>query len=213
MAGSGESRADGAMREAAQIALAEHWTLAEAVAAVDADDVAKALAGYEAGLTALATTEPMLDGGGAAMVRKWLKPIGMKIAPAMGEDVAADWLTAVMMALSDFPAKVTAQASRLAIRVPMSFLNEVDGHVRAEAEKIMGRHRTAIARLKAMREEILRAATPPVPQIAPADDGATALSEAELRALKPDFRRIGLDHGWITQAELDAADAAGRQAA
>lgn len=212
MAGNAAGPAGGAMREAAQIALAPDWTLETALASLDGQDVGAALASYESGLVALAEAEPKLDGAGAAMVRKWLKPIGMKIAPAMGEDVAGDWLTAVMMALSDFPAKVTAQAARAAIRVPMQFLNEVDGHVRAEAERIMARHRTAVLRLRMMRDAIVRAAAPARPQLAAPEEGATPLSAAELRALKPDFRRIGLDQGWITQAELDAADA-GHEAA
>jgi hypothetical protein len=207
MDGKGGGPVAGAMREATRLALGDEWSLADAVAAVDAVGVAAALAGYEGGLVALAEAEPKLDGDGAACVRTWLKPIGMKIAPSMGADVAADWLTAVMMALSDFPARVVAQAARTAIRVPMAYLNEVDGHVRAEAERIMSRHRRAIARLKAMREEIQRAACPPVPQIAAPEDGATALSAAELRALTPELRRMGLAKGWVTQADLDAADA------
>lgn len=202
-----ESRAGGAMREAAQIALAEDWTLAGAVAVVAGDDVDQALAGYEAGLAPLAETEPRFDGDGAAAVRQWLKPIGMKIAPAMGKEVAGDWLSAVMMALSDFPAKVIVQATRSAIRVPMQYLNEVDGQVRAEAEKIMARHRTALLRLRQMQEAIRRAAEPERPALAPPEDGATPLSPAELRALTPDLRRIGLAQGWITQEQLEAADA------
>jgi hypothetical protein len=201
------AKAGGSMREAAQVALAADWRLEEAAALVGAADVAMAIGQFEAGLVPLGQAEPKLDGEGASLVRQWLRPIGMKIAPAMDEKVAGKWLSAVVMALRDFPAKVTAQAARAAIMIPMAYLNEVDGHVRAEAEKIMGRHRTALRRLRAMQEAIARAAAPERPQIAAPEDGATPLSPAELRVMPPELRRIGLAQGWVTQAALDAADA------
>jgi hypothetical protein len=88
----------------------------------------------------------------------------------------------------------------------MAFLNEVDGHVRAEAERIMGGTGRRSA-AEAMREAIARAAAPERPQLPAPEDGATPLSPAELRALTPELRRMGLAQGWVTQAALDAADA------
>jgi hypothetical protein len=188
--------------------LADGWSLAESVSLVTAAAVEAALERGEAAMLPLDRVEPKLDGAGAADVRMWLKPIGMKIAPSMGEEVCRTWLSAVVMALSDFPASAVAAAARSAIRIPMQYLNEVDGHVRIEAEKEMQRRRTALRRLRLMLDEIMRASAPEQPLLQAPEDGATPLSPAELRALPAHLRRLGLNAGWVTQEELDAADGA-----
>lgn len=199
------ARTDGSMRDIAALALSDDWTMAEGIERLGDRSPCQAIAAYEAGMIPLVEAEPDFSGPGAKALRDWLKPIGMKLAPSMAPDVCSPWLTAVVMALSDFPAKVATQAARNAIRIPMQFLNEVDGHVRAEAEKLMERHRTALMRLRHMRDEIERAARPAQPQIAaPVDDAPMASNE--IRALSPEFRRIGLAQGWITQAQIDAAE-------
>lgn len=200
-------KADGSMREIARLALSDEWTMETGIKALNGCDPRQAIVAYEDSLTPLADAEPSFDGPASKGLRDWLKPIGMKIAPTMAPEVCSTWLTAVVMALSDFPAKVATQAARNAIRVPMQFLNEVDGHVRTEAEKLMGRHRTALSRLHRMRAEIERAAQPAQPQIAaPLED--EPMTDAEIRALSPQFRRIGLERGWLTQEQIDAADQA-----
>lgn len=195
------------MRELARLALSDEWTMAGGIALLGNNPAEAAIAAYDASLASLADTDPTLSGEAARALRDWLKPIGMKIAPTMAPDVCSTWLTSVVMALSDFPPKVATQAARNAIHIPMQFLNEVDGHVRAEAERLMDRHRHALSRLRWMRDEIERAARPPVPMIeAPRAD--EPMTDAEIRALSPILRRIGLGQGWITQEQLDAADAA-----
>lgn len=200
-------KADGSMRELARLALSTEWTSEKGMAVLNGANPQDAIAAYEAGLKPLAEAEPNFDGPGSKGLRDWLKPIGMKISPSMAPEVCSTWLTAVVMALSDFPAKVATQAARNAIRTPMQFLNEVDGHVRAEAEKLMETHRYALRRLRWMKEDIERAAKPQQPQIASPGEDGRPLTNAEIRALAPTFRRIGLANGWLTQEQIDAADA------
>lgn len=211
---------DGSMREAARLALSSDWTLSGALAALGGEDVPATIAAYEASMAPLGSVERLArsaDGGfgpGFTALRQALKLIGMKIAPTMSAQQCDGWLSAVSIALSDFPAKVAVQAARAALHVPMSFLNEVDGHVRAEAVRLMERHDLALRRLRSMAAEIERAARPANPQLAaPAQD--QRLTGAEIRALSGPFLRIGLEQGWVTQDEVDAAiaEAADEQAA
>jgi hypothetical protein len=203
------SKADGSMREVAQLALSEDWSIEAARQALAGDDIATTIQTYEAGLVPLADAESLERdehdqfGPGMTMVRTWLKPIGMKIAPTMSEAQCSAWLTAVAMALSDLPAKVAAQAARAAIHIPMTFPNEVDGHVRAEALKIMDRHRRALRRLRALHDEIARAMHPQPVLTGP--DPLTPFTADEIRKMTADVRSLGLKCGALTQQEIDAA--------
>jgi hypothetical protein len=76
------------MREAAQIALAADWSLEEAAALVGAADVALALGQFEAGMVPLARPSRSSTATGAALVRKWLKPIGHEDRAGDGREVA-----------------------------------------------------------------------------------------------------------------------------
>lgn len=116
------------------------------------------------------------------------------------------WLTAVAMALSDFPWWVITAAVPAAIRVPMRFLNEVDGVVREKCEEVMARHRVALIRLRALEREIADAAkpklppAPPPPPIGPDEYRAMARSDLGRTLL-----RMGLGGGHISQEDFDAA--------
>ena len=96
----------------------------------------------------------------------------------------------------------------------MEFMNQVDGHVRAEAEKIMKRHRLALFRLQRLRDAVARASAPVLsapdgfegggmPPMSVDDIKATALTP-----MGPALLRIGITLGAITQDACDAAIAA-----
>jgi len=131
------------------------------VEAAQAGNVPAAIADYEGWLAkTLAVREPAFDGEHSKRVRNALKLIGMKIDPKMDMEQCATWLTAMTVALSNLPPLVIVEAAGAAIHIPMRFLNEVDQHVRTEAEKIQGRHRVALIRLRQMQAEIERASQP-----------------------------------------------------
>lgn len=199
----------GSMRELARLALSDHWSIEAGMAT--GEDAAAACRAYADSLLPLAETDPELTGKAAIDARTWLKPIGMKIAPTMSADQCSAWLNAVMLALSDFPARVVMQAARIAIRTPMEFLNQVDGHVRAEAEKIMRRHRVAMVRLERLSVAIERANEPalPAPEGYEAGD-VPPMSIADIKATATapggaGLLRIGLAQGFIEQADYDRA--------
>lgn len=179
------------------------------IALADAEgvEVGEVIAAYEKRLSiSLADRDPMFNGDATAKVRTALKLIGMKIDPRMDEEQAMTWLTAVAMALSDFPWWVITAAVPAAIRVPMRFLNEVDGVVREKCEEVMARHRVALIRLRALQREIADAAKPKLPPAEP----PKPIGPDEYRAMaRTDMGRtllqMGLGAGHITQEDFDAA--------
>ena len=179
------------------------------IALADAEgvEVGEVIAAYEKRLaTSLADRDPMFNGDATVKVRTALKLIGMKIDPRMDEEQAMTWLTAVAMALSDFPWWIITAAVPLAIRVPMRFLNEVDGVVREKCVEVMSRHRVALIRLRALEREIADAAKPKLPPAPP----PKPIGPEEYRAMaRTDMGRtllrMGLGAGHITQEDFDAA--------
>lgn len=179
------------------------------IALADAEgvEVGEVIAAYERRLaTSLADRDPMFNGDATAKVRTALKLIGMKIDPRMDEEQAMTWLTAVAMALSDFPWWIITAAVPAAIRVPMRFLNEVDGVVREKCEEVMARHRVALIRLRALQREIADAAKPKLPPAEPPKPVGMEEYRAMARGeLGRSLLRIGLGAGHITQEDFDAA--------
>lgn len=192
------------MRELARLALSDDWTMAKGIEVLGAEDPDVAISAYEDGLVPLMEAESLERGRngefgpGMTALRTWLRPIAMKIAPTMETELSSDWLTAVAMALSDFPAKIAVQAARAALHIPMNYLNEVDGHVRVEAERLMERHRNALWRLRQMREEIERAARPPVPQLEAVEDVQPWTLE-QARGTPAYLLDVGLRAGFISR--------------
>lgn len=199
----------GAMRELARLALSDEWSIAAGMAT--GEDALEAATLYAESLTPICDVDPRLTGPAARKARDWLKPIGMKISPTMSLEQCSDWLNAEMLALSDFPARVIMQAARNAIRIPMQFLNQVDGHVRAEAEKIMVRHRRALFRLERLCEAIAKAGEPAL-QAPEGYEGGNVppMSIEELKAsigspVGAAIIRMGLSAGYIDPADYEAA--------
>lgn len=184
------------------------------VALTDAEgiDVGEVIVAYERRLAlSLADREPEFDGEATAKVRTSLKFIGMKIDPRMDGEQAMTWLTGMAMALSDFPWWVITAAVPAAIRVPMQFLNQVDGVVREKAEEVMSRHRVALIRLRALQREIENAAKPKLTAPEGWNGAERPMPKAEeLRRLGcttmgRTVLSLGLANGHLTQEDFDAA--------
>jgi hypothetical protein len=137
--------------------------------------------------------EPMgRPGPGTQRLKEGLRLIGAKIAPTMSEEQVQVWLTAMIVALSDLPARVSRKACQEAIHVPMRFLNEVEGVVRERAEEIETCFRLARSRLEALKRNLSRQDQEALPPPEP-------MSEEELQEIGPELRKIGLGAGWLKE--------------
>jgi len=204
---------DPAARSKAVVSFASStaWDLRSAVAMAESVDLPRLVAGYERGLVPLAEEEPRgmslrdptKPGKLTTALGDALAMIATKINPTMSVEQSDAWIKIVVSALSDLPGRVAKEAAEAALRRSTRFFGEVDGVVREEAEKILAWRRTALARLRAMRAEIERAASPP-PAL-PAPEPLGPMSAEEIRRLTPALRSLGLSAGWITQDEIDAA--------
>lgn len=174
----------------------------------DGASVAATVAAYQASLAPLKALDGAAKAEAAQKLENALRPIGAKIAPHLAPDQAKAWLVALVAALSDLAPRTAIKAAREALHVPMQFLSEVDGHVRAKARDIEARHRRAIMRLERLMAEVAAAATPRL-----TDCSARPLSAEELRRLPPHIVRMGLAAGHISADDLSAAGVAPEQAA
>lgn len=135
-----------------------------------------------------------LSGEGARRLVNPLRMIGAKIAPNMSEEQVNVWLSAMVAALSDLPARVSIRAAEEAIHVPMKFINEAEGAIREKAASVRSRYDLARNRLLRMKREIERAARPQ-PQLPP----PMALSEQDLQTMPEALRSLGLKGGWLEE--------------
>lgn len=178
------------------------FTIAGALVGVKPHEVEEAITSFES-VQPLMTVEPNLDGPHAEALANHLRPIGAKIDPKISAEQATVWRRAMMLALSDLPPKVAISATRQAIHKPMQFLNEVEATIRTIAAEIENRHRLALHRLRMMRAEIERAVNPEQKQIT--DRAADPITIEEVAGWTKDYRRIGVECGFITQEMADAA--------
>jgi hypothetical protein len=191
-------------RELIRSALSDEWSTVSAMAALtEDDDIDRAMARYKTSLAPLIEQDPEFTGADAKMVDQLLRPIGMKIAPNLSPDQADGWRSAMLLALSDLAPPILIGALKKTIHQPMEFLSAVETVVRDKAADVQRRHDNAAWRLKMLREAIHRAAQPPQPVI---ENKPNPLTFAEIAAMKPDMRAIGLTNGAVTQDQLDAAD-------
>lgn len=186
------------------------WTLADALEQARGADVAALVGGYERGLAPLTSAEPKgmsardpsKRGALSRGLGDDLALIATKIAPTIATEQADAWIKVMVTALSDLPGRVAREAAQAALHRPMRFLNEVETVIREHANLINARHRLALGRLR----DLLREIENPQPKLA---DPAVShpMTSAEIRALSRPFREMALGQGWLTQGEIDAADA------
>ncbi len=146
------------------------------------------------------------EGAATARLVDALRPIGMKINPALAPQQVGGWLAAMVAALSDLPPRVAIRGAQDAIHVPMKFLNEVETAVREKAEPVAARYALAKSRLERMKREIAEAAKPAKPQLPPpppmTQDDLNALSRNEMGRT---LLSMGLKAGHVTQEQFDIA--------
>lgn len=145
------------------------------------------------------------NGRATSLLADALRPIGMKINPALAPQQVGGWLAAMIAALSDMPPRVSIKAAQEAIHVPMKFLNEVETAIRSKAETVSARYALAKSRLEKMKREMAAAsnATPKLEapkELTPEDMKSMAGNDMGRMVL-----RLGLAAGHITQEQFDAA--------
>lgn len=145
------------------------------------------------------------EGKATSLLADALRPIGMKINPALSPQQVGGWLAAMIAALSDMPPRVSIKAAQEAIHVPMKFLNEVETAIRSKAENVSARYALAKTRLEKMKREMAAAANP-VPQI----EARKELTAADMKEMAGNdmgrmVLRLGLAAGHVTQEQFDEA--------
>lgn len=188
-------------RALSRLVLSPGWTVAKADS-VDPAQIQDALHDLS-NPVALRRLEPKLDGDFSRQIENSLRMIGAKIAATINDDQANAWRKAMVVALSDLPARIANHATAKAIHRPFRFLNEVEGVVREIASESIERQGIAKMRLERWLAELARAAMP-VPQIA-APIADEPMTFKEIRALTPDLRKMALGQGWLTQSQIDEA--------
>jgi hypothetical protein len=185
-------------RDIARLALQYDWRLAAAT--IPPDNIAQAIDELTAGTVALKTIDPALKGEEAIRVADALRPFGAKIAPTIRASEARAWRMALVIALSDLPPLIALRAAKRAIHVPMQFLNEVEGHIRAAATEMVEQQRVALVRLRRLHEELDRALNAPPALPAPEPEPVT---EEEVQQLNAFLRGCGVS----TRYRLDGDQA------
>lgn len=145
------------------------------------------------------------DGRATSLLADALRPIGMKINPALSPQQVGGWLAAMIAALSDMPPRVSIKAAQEAIHVPMKFLNEVETAIRSKAENVSARYSLARTRLEKMKRD-MAAATSATPKL----EAPKELTPEDMKAMAGNdmgrmVLRLGLAAGHITQEQFDAA--------
>lgn len=196
------SNTDTAERALAAFALDDAFTVEAGRAMVqrDGSSVIAALAAYQASLAPMKGLDSEAQKIAAASLEDALRPIGAKMAPHLSGEQCKTWRVAMVAALSDLAPRTAVRAAREALHVPMQFMSEVDGVIRAKALEIEARHRRAIMRLQKLQDEIASASIPKL-----SDHSDRSLTADELRRLPAAALRMGVAAGHITADELQAA--------
>lgn len=142
----------------------------------------------------LAEEEPGLKGGLSTAIEDNLRPIGAKVAPTISDAQAEAWRKAMMLALSDLPARIALYATGKAVHRPYNFLNEIEFAVREIAAEASARQRVALARLQKWLREIDRAMIPQPQLAAPEEESGT---QTEVDELNTTMRSCGLATRWV----------------
>jgi hypothetical protein len=133
-------------------------------------------------------------------------PMGAKMRPDMTDHQADFWASAIITALSDLPHFCVLSAIREAMHIPYQFPTEMEAGVRSIAERRLAEHKTAIHRLRAMQDEIHRAANPQ-PQIVDANATDEPMSIEEIRQTPKQYRTLGVSVGAIRPEDLAIVEA------
>lgn len=138
-----------------------------------------------------------------AAIDERLRRLAVKVAPGMAPAQTEEWRKVMADALSDLPAMVALTAAKRALHVQMTYMNEIEGAVRAQAAVVIAERRIAVERLRLLAVQMRQTGMRRLE-----DRRADPLTDGEVAALSPDMRAMGLKCGAITQEQIDAALAA-----
>ena len=178
-------------RALSRIVLADGWK--PGAAEVDRMALVAAIEELSSPVT-LADEDPGLSGNLAEAIENNLRPIGAKVSPTISDAQALAWRKAMVLALSDLPARIALYATGKAIHRPFKYLNEVEVVVREIATDAAERQQTARWRLKLWLEQVDRALMPQ-PQLAAPEEEPLG-TQAEVDDLNATMRTCGLATRW-----------------
>lgn len=211
----GERRGDGeALRSLARLAKDPGFSVSKALAQLPegaARSIRPAIDRYLQSLQPLKALEPDGTGAQTNLLLAAFAPIGCAMRPDMTDDRADDWANAILLKLSDLPPFCIKAALDEALHVVWQFPTDLEAGLREKAERALERHRQAIRNLRAMLDEIHRAANPPAPQLESPEEGEP-MSLDELRkvyrsAMGASLISLGLGCGAIRPEDLELVKA------
>lgn len=132
-----------------------------------------------------------------------LRRLAVKVAPGMAPAQTEEWRKVMTDALADLPAMVALTAAKRALHVPMTFMNEIEGAVRAQAAVVIAERRNAVERLRLLEVQMRQMGMARLE-----DRRADPLTTEEIAAMPAHVREMGLKCGAITQEQADAAKVA-----
>jgi hypothetical protein len=138
-----------------------------------------------------------------------LRRLAVKVAPTAAANQTVEWRTAMTEALSDLPAMIALTAAKKAIHRPFRFIGDIEAGVREIATELLENRRARLRALERMRADLERAARAAPAIAAPPPDAP--ITAAQIRAMPVALREMGVDAGFITREEADAAFEAERE--
>lgn len=136
-----------------------------------------------------------------------LGPLLVLIAPTgMTQEARTEWLKVAADTLAGIPVDLLAsscKAARFEVDHPAKVLRFIGGQVKAEWDARLAH----LARLHALEGG---PAPAPSPETLIEDNSPIEMTNEEIAALTAPLRKMALSQGWLTQAMIDAADAACR---
>lgn len=142
--------------------------------------------------------------GWDAAIDTRLTKLAAKVLPTAKPADTKIWRDAMIDALSDLPAMVSLTAAKRAIHRPFRFIGEIETEVRVIAAQILAERHGALAAFRRHAAEIERALHASAPTL-PAPSAGEPFTAEQIRKMTPDIRRMGLNAGFMTQAEVDDA--------
>ena len=133
-----------------------------------------------------------------------LRRLAVKVLPTAKPADTQAWREALVDALADLPAMISLTAAKRAIHRPFRFIGEIEAAVREIAADLMAEREERLAAFRRHRAEIDRALNPPQPLLV-APDADVEITPEQIRAMKPEFRSMGLRAGFITQEQVNIA--------
>ncbi|SKB32666.1 hypothetical protein [Sphingopyxis flava] len=134
-----------------------------------------------------------------------LGPLLTLIAPTgMTEQDRTEWLRVAADTLSGVPVDLLASSCREArfeVDHPAKVLRFIGSRIKEEWDA----RRAHLARLERLANDAQRA--PATAARALEDNSPLDMPPEEIRALSPALRSMAIGQGWLTQAQIDAADA------